>query len=609
MKEKCKTSLWVMNELKATISLEVSAGYLQTGKTTNFAVVAKDASGAAISSGIRTVSSHPEVASLEGNQIKALKPGYTDITSYLTTGGKEYTSNTIRVYVTDEAPVFTGKEWYKDISTAEVNREPSHADFVPYQDADTAFNSEKSALDDQNETASTYYKLLTQKEWDFALIENPEKADAADAKGYLEETLPEEAKADFQKEFVPHAWQTYRNADKTFKYFDEAIYTNSIYPWGSAQGNTIEYDDPQAPTHYNPVGYYRTEFELPENWDGRKVFLSLQSVRSAYYLFINGKQVGYTADSFTAHDFNITPYLNKNGKNTIALKVYRWGIGSYLENQDFIQLSGIMRDIYLYSKDSRAELRDFFVQTSFADRTDKNSDVTMNVDVDVRNLTDKEDTSGYTVDVKLKDMDGKLIGQDTISYDKLKALQGVTGASDPNAADADGEKKVNLGDRKTATIEVKNPKKWFPDTPNLYMVTLELKDSTGKVIEAEAEHVGFREIYKVNINDAEQEQMQITGQKIIFRGVNRHDASLENGSAVTNQEIIDDLKLMKQYNVNAVRTSHYPNAKILYDLADELGIYVYAEANVESHYGAYGDHKVPIPGGDSRWVTPVLDRT
>lgn len=442
--ESAKTSLWVMNELKATISLEVSAGYLQTGKTTNFAVVAKDASGAAISSGIRTVSSHPEVASLEGNQIKALKPGYTDITSYLTTGGKEYTSNTIRVYVTDEAPVFTGKEWYKDISTAEVNREPSHADFVPYQDADTAFNSEKSALDDQNETASTYYKLLTQKEWDFALIENPEKADAADAKGYLEETLPEEAKADFQKEFVPHAWQTYRNADKTFKYFDEAIYTNSIYPWGSAQGNTIEYDDPQAPTHYNPVGYYRTEFELPENWDGRKVFLSLQSVRSAYYLFINGKQVGYTADSFTAHDFNITPYLNKNGKNTIALKVYRWGIGSYLENQDFIQLSGIMRDIYLYSKDSRAELRDFFVQTSFADRTDKNSDVTMNVDVDVRNLTDKEDTSGYTVDVKLKDMDGKLIGQDTISYDKLKALQGVTGASDPNAADADGEKKVKL---------------------------------------------------------------------------------------------------------------------------------------------------------------------
>ncbi len=187
-------------------------------------------------------------------------------------------------------------------------------------------------------------------------------------------------------------------------------------------------------------------------------------------------------------------------------------------------------------------------------------------------------------------------------------MQGATGAADPDAVAADGEKKCNLGERKTATIEVSNPKKWFPDTPNLYMLTLELKDKNGNVVEAVADHVGFREIYKVNINEAEQEQMQITGQKIIFRGVNRHDVSLEMGSSVTAQDIIDDLKLMKQFNVNAVRTSHYPNDKLLYDLADELGIYVYAEANVESHYGAYGDHAVPIPGADKRWVTPVVDR-
>ncbi len=170
------------------------------------------------------------------------------------------------------------------------------------------------------------------------------------------------------------------------------------------------------------------------------------------------------------------------------------------------------------------------------------------------------------------------------------------------------KKKLNLGDTKTATIEVKNPKKWFPDTPNLYMVTLELKDGAGNVLEAEAENVGFREIYKVDINEAGQEQMQITGQKIIFRGVNRHDTSLETGNAVTRQEITDDLKLMKQFNVNAIRTSHYPNDKLLYDLADELGLYVYAEANVESHYGGYADHSTPIPGADSRWVTPVMDR-
>lgn len=607
--ENAETALWIMNELEATISLELSASYVQTGKTVQVNAVAKDAAGEAITNGIRLESTDESVAKIEGSTLTGLKEGYSDITAYLTVSGKEYVSNTIRINVTDEAPVFTGREWYKDIAVAEVNREPSHADFIPYQDAKTAFDSEKSALDDVGEEKSAYYQLLTQKEWDFALVENPEKADAADAKGYLEETLPEDVKGDFAKEFVPHAWQTYRNEDQTFKYFDEGIYTNSIYPWGSVRGNYIDYDDPQAPVYYNPVGYYRTEFETPADWDGREIFISLQSVRSAYYLFVNGRQVGYTADSFTAHDFNITPYLNKNGeKNTIALKVYRWCIGSYLENQDFIQLSGIMRDIFLYSKDKNAEIRDFFVQTSFADRTDKNSDVTMNVDVDVRNLTEETNADGYTVDVKLLDMDGTLVGQDTVSYDELTALKGESGAANPDAEDADGEKKLNLGDRKTATIQVENPKKWFPDTPNLYMVTLELKDHTGKVVEAVAEHVGFREIYKVNINDDEQEQMQITGQKIIFRGVNRHDTSLENGSAVTNQEIIDDLKLMKQFNVNAVRTSHYPNAKLLYDVADELGIYVYAEANVESHYGAYGDHAVPIPGADSRWVTPVVDR-
>ena len=607
--ESAETSLWIMNELEATISLELSASYVQTGKTVQVTAVAKDAAGEAITRGIRLASSDESVAKIEGTTLTGLKAGYSDITAYLTVSGKEYVSNTIRINVSDEAPAFTGREWFKDIAVAEVNREPSHADFIPYQDAQTAFDSEKSALDEVGEEKSAYYQLLSQKEWDFALVENPEKADAADAKGYLEETLPEEAQGDFTKEFVPHAWQTYRNEDQTFKYFDEAIYTNSIYPWGSVRGDYIDYDDPQAPVYYNPVGYYRTEFETPADWDGREIFISLQSVRSAYYLFVNGKQVGYTADSYTAHDFNITPYLNQNGeKNTVALKVYRWCIGSYLENQDFIQLSGIMRDVFLYSKDKNAEIRDFFVQTSFADRTDKNSDVTMNVDVDVRNLTEETNTDGYTVDVKLLDMDGTLIGQDTVSYDELAALKGASGAADPDAEDADGEKKLNLGDRKTATIQVENPEKWFPDTPNLYMVTLELKDHTGRVVEAAAEHVGFREIYKVNINEDEQEQMQITGQKIIFRGVNRHDTSLENGSAVTNQEIIDDLKLMKQYNVNAVRTSHYPNAKLLYDVADELGIYVYAEANVESHYGAYGDHAVPIPGADSRWVTPVVDR-
>lgn len=603
-----ETTLWVMKELEATITLELGASYIQAGGTTEVTVAAKDGSGAPLTKGIEVHSSDETVAKIEGNTLTALKTGTAVITATVTVGNKTYTSNPITVNVTEEEPLFTGREWYKDITTAEINREPSHADSIPYQDAATAVNSEKSALDEAGAEASDYYQLLSQKDWDFALVRTPADAESADAKGYLEETLPQEARADFQKEFVPQPWQTYRNEDKTFKYFDEAIYTNSIYPWGTA-GNSIEYDDPQAPLIYNPVGYYRTEFTTPKDWDGRETFISLQSVKSAYYLYINGKQAGYSTDSFTAHDFNITPYLNAPGeKNTLAIKIYRFSIGSYLENQDFIQESGIIRDVYLYSKNQDAEIRDFFVQTEFADRTDKNSDVTMNVDVSVRNLTENENTEGFTVDVKLLDADGKVVGKDTLSYDTLTALQGVSGSNNEEAAPADSEKKLNLGDTKTATIEVKNPKKWFPDTPNLYMVTLELKDGAGNVLEAEAENVGFREIYKVDINEAGQEQMQITGQKIIFRGVNRHDTSLETGNAVTRQEITDDLKLMKQFNVNAIRTSHYPNDKLLYDLADELGLYVYAEANVESHYGGYADHSTPIPGADSRWVTPVMDR-
>ena len=188
------------------------------------------------------------------------------------------------------------------------NREPSHADFIAYPDAQTAMDAERSALDDVDENSSDYYQLLTQTEWDFALVENPAQAAEADAAGWLDEVLPEGEADNFNREFVPSTWQTYRNEDGTFRYFDEAIYTNSVYPWGSVPGNYIDYDDPQAPTYYNPVGYYRTTFTLPENWDGREIFLSFQGVKSAYYLYVNGHQVGYTTDSYTAHDFNITPY-------------------------------------------------------------------------------------------------------------------------------------------------------------------------------------------------------------------------------------------------------------------------------------------------------------
>ena len=485
---------------------------------------------------------------------------------------------------------FTGKEWLDQSKVIGINREQAKSQFISYQNAETALAAEKSVLDEVGPESSTYYKLLSDTDWDFALVKNPEAAEAVDA-AYLAETYEGDA---FQKEYVPQAWQTYRNEDGTFKYFDEPIYTNTALPWFN-NFESDSYSDPAAPTVYNPVGYYRTSFTLPEDWDGREVFISFQSVESAYYLYVNGHKVGYSTDSFTAHDFNITPYLNESRENTIALKVFRWSIGSWLENQDFIRQSGIYRDVYLYSKDE-AEIRDFFVKTDFVDRTSENSDVNVTVETDVRALHNTAEGT-YTLSAYIKDNDGN----------KVATAKDQTVKLDPAGSYED--KLKDPGTTVTSTMDVTNPDKWFPDTPNLYSLVLELKKGD-TVMEAVVERIGFREIYKVNIDDAGHEQMQITGRQVVLRGVNRHDTDLETGHALTFEDYLTDLTLMKQHNLNAIRTAHYPNDKALYDLADELGLYVCAEANIESHAAASNGAKVPTGTGSGmpEWVAPVLDR-
>ena len=487
---------------------------------------------------------------------------------------------------------FTGEEWLDQSQVIGINRERAKSQFISYQDTATALAAEKSVLDDVGPETSDYYMLLSGKDWDFALVKNPAAAEAVDEL-YLAENYTGDA---FQPEYVPQAWQTYRNDDGTFKYFDEPIYTNTALPWFN-NFESDSYSDPAAPTVYNPVGYYRTSFTLPEGWDGREVFISFQSVESAYYLYVNGHKVGYSTDSFTAHDFNITPYLNESGENTIALKVFRWSIGSWLENQDFIRQSGIYRDVYLYSKDE-AEIRDFFVKTQFDDRTSEDSDVAVTVETDVRALRNTAE-GRYTLSAYIKDNDGQTVAQADNQEVTLQA-----------ASDNFADKLKDPGTPVTSTMTVTNPAKWFPDTPNLYSLVLELKKADGTVMEAVVERIGFREIYKVDIDNAGHEQMQITGRQVVLRGVNRHDTDLETGHALTFEDYLTDLTLMKQNNLNAIRTAHYPNDKALYDLADELGLYVCAEANIESHAAASNGAKVPTGTGSGmpEWVAPVLDR-
>ena len=496
-------------------------------------------------------------------------------------------------FTEDGVANITGEEWLRDSETVGVNRERAKTQFISYQDTATALKAEKSVMDDVGAETSDYYQLLSGKDWDFAMVENPAEAEKVD-EIYLAETYTGDA---FQPEHVPQAWQTYRNEDGTFKY-DEPMYTNHPLPWFN-NFEPVDYNNPKAPEVYNPVGYYRTTFTTPTDWNGREIFISFQSVESAYYLYVNGKPVGYSTDAFTAHDFNITDYLKPAGQaNTIAVKVFRWSIGSWLENQDFIRQSGIYRDVYVYSKDE-VEIRDFFFKTSFVDRTSEDSDVNVTVETNIRGLHNAKE-GDYTLSSYIVDDSGKTVATAENQTVKIAAAAGKTA------------KQVlqDAGTLVESTMKVTNPAKWFPDTPNLYSLVLELKDSTGKVMESVVERVGFREIYKIDIDNAGHEQMQITGRQMILRGVNRHDTDIETGHALGYEDYLNDLTLMKQHNLNAIRTSHYPNDKVLYDLADEMGIYICAEANIESHRAAMQGVKVPTGTGQGmpKWVPPVLDR-
>lgn len=484
---------------------------------------------------------------------------------------------------------FAGEEWYDQIDKVEENREPAHAYFTPYESAEKALTNEKSVLDvDESESA---YKQSLNGTWKFKFAQKPadreKQAKGADAKNYVENWDT----SGWDDIKVPSSIQTIKDADGNFKY-EKPIYVNQRYPWQNYENVSLG-ANVTAPTVNNSVGQYKRTFTVPSDWDGRDVFVSFEGVESAFYLYVNGQRVGYGEDSYTTDEFNITSYLKK-GENTIAVEVYRWSTGSYLENQDFIRMSGIFRDVNLYSK-AKVEMRDLFVKTDL----DKNyKDATLTLDADIRNLGD--DTAAgkkYTVSADLYKIDGKT---------KVWSEPMVIEATVPAAKESVAEKADDKGATFSGSKQVTNPDKWFADTPNLYMLLVQLKDENGNVVETTVQRVGFREISKADINEAGQEQVQINGEKIMFRGTNRHETDDQDGRAISKEDITTDLKMMKQFNVNAIRTSHYPNNPYMYGLADELGIYICDETNAESHIGATSSH---IPSGYPIWNTSVMDRT
>ena len=455
-----------------------------------------------------------------------------------------------------ESVSFTGDEWDGHPEITEVNKERPRATFYPYASMEEAKEMKKEE--------SKYYKLLNGT-WKFnfakTLESKPTEFQASD--------FDDSEWDDIQ---VPSNWNVVRNEDGTFKY-ENPMYTNSTYPWTY----TEDLEPGQAMKEGNTVGTYRTKFQLDENWKGREVFLNFEAVESAFYLWVNGQAVGYSEDSFTRAEFDITPYLQE-GENTIAVQVYRWSDGSWLEDQDFLRLPGIFRDVYLTSKDA-AEIRDFKVETDL-DEEYKNAE--LSIKTSLRKFKDVEGAD-YKVKAKLFDAAGN-----EVAVDGLEA--GVS---------FDGEEA-----EVTLKGNVENPEKWSAEKPNLYELALGLYDGD-KEVEATAIKIGFREIELVN-KDTTEAQILINGKKLSIRGANRHEMDPSVGRVPTEEMMRRDLELMKQNNLNAVRTSHYPNDPRFYELCDEYGIYVMDETNNESH-GLFGND-VHIPGNGEEWKTMLLDR-
>ena len=465
--------------------------------------------------------------------------------------------------IPEVAAAASSTEWNGQPGVFQVNREAARATFYSF---DTA---EKAKAKDQ--TKSSFYKLLNGDDWKFSWAVKPSDRIGVKDANFNQKDYDDSSWDDIT---VPKSWQTYVKEDGSWKY-DPVIYSNQNYPWMNAEGkNYSQYKVGDAPTECNPVGTYRKTFTIDSSWKDRNVFINFEGVGSAMYLWVNGKYIGYAEDSFTRDEFNITDALDfsEGNKNVITVEVYRWSDGSYIENQDMVRLSGIFRDVYLTSKDD-VEIRDYTVVT---DLDETYTDADLNVNVDVRNLS-AEDVSGWSIEGNLYDSDGKLV--------TTTPLTGKVTSFDSETKEA----KVSL------TQHITDPEKWSAEKPNLYNLVLELKKD-GVTKEVTQTDVGFREveITDANTDDA---RLRVNGKVITIAGVNRHENDPQDGWYLTEKDMRKDIELMKKLNINAVRTSHYPNDPTFYKLCDEYGIYVMDEANVESHNGR-SQYKVPgsLPG-------------
>ncbi|TQV81141.1 DUF4981 domain-containing protein [Exilibacterium tricleocarpae] len=449
-------------------------------------------------------------------------------------------------------PADTHHDW-EDAGVFRINKEPARASAVPYPDLPSALAGTAAA--------SPLVRSLNGP-WRFFWARRPDQRPAdffrTDFDAGHWPTIP-----------VPSNWELHG--------YGIPIYANTHVPWarvGRMASATIHGYPPQMalfsgtnPPYvrkdYNPVGSYRRTFELPATWDGREIYLQFGGVKSAFYVWINGTRVGYSQDSFTPAEFNITNYL-KPGTNLVAVEVYRWSDGAYLELQDMWRLSGIFRDVNLIAR-APTHIRDFYLTTELA-----------------------PDYKSATLN-----LDAWIAGYESLPGASLAlVIQGHQYASPTELAAT-----VINGGKVSFAVPVDRPQLWSDETPNLYTLALLIRDAEGRHVGAVAQQLGFRDV------EIAGGQLLVNGKPVYLKGVNRHDMHPDVGQAITREQMQQDIRLMKRHNINAVRTSHYPNHPYWYQLCNQYGLYVIDEANLETH-----GLRESIPASDPDWTAAAVDR-
>lgn len=421
----------------------------------------------------------------------------------------------------------------KELETPEivaVNTLPPHVSVIDYTNTATL---------QEGKYKSPMVKLLNGK-WKFFWSKNP----ALRPVDFYKESFDISSWKEIP---VPSDWQ--------MEGYDYPIYVNFQYPYDEKP--------PFIPKDYNPVGAYKVDFTIPDSWKGKQVIIHFGGVNSAAYYWLNGNKLGYSEDSKTPVEFDLTPFL-KDGKNTLSTEVYRWCDGSYLEDQDFFRLSGIERDVYLYAL-PKTQIYDYF---AIGNLKNNYTDGSLDVTVEVKNLQEKK----YAVELKLLDADNRAV---------ITSKKPVKG-------------KIVFKEA------IKNPLKWTAETPALYQLVLTLFEN-GKAIQTTGSKVGFRSI------EILKGQLCVNGRSIDIKGVNRHEHDEKYGHVISEESMMKDLQLMKECNINAVRTCHYPNDPLWYELCDKYGIYLVDEANIESHGMGYDLDKTL--GNKPQWLEAHLNRT